>query len=165
MMSLTQARLKEVLEYNLATGEFTWREPGRGRKLTAGCKSSTYTLIFVDGKTYRAHRLAWLYMKGTWPERMIDHIDLDKHNNAFHNLREATGSQNKANRPIPRNNTSGFKGVSWAKGGARHGKPWQAQISANKTRIPLGLFSTREEAHAAYCDAAKKIFGEFARTA
>lgn len=162
---LDQSRLKDLLKYDPESGVFTWIKPGVGRKARAGCSSSTYTLIFVDGKVYRAHRLAWLYMTGKWPKAMIDHIDLNKHNNAFSNLREADGSQNKANMPMPRTNTSGFKGVSWSKCGATYGKPWQAQISKDRKRMGLGCFATKEEAHAAYVVAAEKIFGEFARVA
>jgi hypothetical protein len=164
-MTLTQARLKEVVSYDPASGEFRWLKPGRARRPVAGAKSQNYITIFIDSKSYRAHLLAWLYMKGEWPLHRVDHKDLNKHNNAFCNLRPATNSQNNANSRMPRHNTSGFKGVSPAKHGAGRGKPWQAQIGKDRKKYHLGLFATKEEAHAAYAAAANRLFGEFARTA
>lgn len=164
---ISQERLKQLLDYDQLTGNFSWRE-GRGGKNAgdaAGCKKRTYTVVSVDDKVYRAHHLAWLYMTGEWPSPFVDHKDLNKHNNAWENLRLATKSQNMANVGLIKSNRSGFKGVSRYRAGEAYGKPWQACIGKDGKSIHLGHFETAELAHAAYCEAATKIFGEFARAA
>lgn len=88
-----------------------------------------------------------------------DHIDGDGLNNRRSNLRLATPSENARNQRRSRDNTSGFKGVWWHKGRRK----WQAQIMAGGRQQYLGLFNTAEAAHAAYCEAAKSLHGEFAR--
>ncbi len=86
----------------------------------------------------------------------IDHIDQDKLNNQRNNLRPASKSQNQANSKIKVDNTSGYKGVHWAKG------RWVARIQVGKQRINLGVFDTPENASLAYQIAADHYFGEFA---
>jgi hypothetical protein len=86
----------------------------------------------------------------------IDHIDGNGLHNWKGNLRPSTQQQNLWNQRINSRNTSGFKGV------CRNGKNWRAAIWLNRKRMHLGTFLTREEAHAAYCEAAKQLFGEFA---
>lgn len=162
---LTQAKLKDVLEYDPLTGEFLWRQTLGGR--FAGTKAGyqrpgSYLFIRIDGDLHRAHRLAWLYVHGKMPVGDLDHIDGDGGNNAISNLRIATRSQNNANkRREDKRNRSGFKGVSWNAACGR----WQAHIKVNRKSKYLGLFDTPEEAHLAYCAAAKAAFGEFARAA
>jgi hypothetical protein len=97
-------------------------------------------------------------MTGKWCSLVIDHRDGDPSNNRWANLRRATRSQNSANRRIPRNNPCGFKGVS------RHRGKWDATICKKGRRHFLGSFLTPQAAHAAYVKAARKLFGEFART-
>jgi hypothetical protein len=113
----------------------------------------------IDRRAYLAHRLAWLYMTNEWPLCNIDHKDGDKTNNKWANLRLASVSQNAANKKRPATNTSGFKGVYWAP----KSQKWAAQIEVNGHSIYLGLFATREGAHAIYCKAATEYFGGFAR--
>lgn len=96
----------------------------------------------------------------------VDGLDTDHENgdgldNRRANLRPATKSQNQANVGRRRHNTSGYKGVVWH---ARAGK-WAAYVRHNDRPNYLGLFVTPEEAHAAYCEAAKRLHGEFARGA
>lgn len=90
----------------------------------------------------------------------VDHVNGDGLNNLPHNVRSATQSQNCHNAGIRSNNTSGFKGVTFYK--SRNN--WMAQIWVNGKRKGLGYFITPEEAHEAYCQAAKDLHGEFART-
>ncbi len=113
----------------------------------------------VAGKMYKAHRLAWFYMTGEWPPDQIDHIDGDRDNNRLVNLRKATNAQNGANARLSKNNSSGFKGVSFDTSVGR----WRASIRRNRQLHYLGFFNTPEEAHAAYASAAVQLFGEFAR--
>jgi len=115
-----------------------------------------YIDIGIDGKIYRASRLAWLYMTGEWPQKTVDHENLLKIDNRWENLREAGASKNGANRRKLKNNTSGFKGVAVNRG------KWSASIRVGYKSIWLGRHDTPEEAHAAYMAAAKEHFGEFA---
>jgi hypothetical protein len=159
---ITAERLREVLSYDPETGEFRRRyRPGRGYcrtgEIAGNYDNCGYRIIKIDKRSYKAHRLAWLYMTGKFPDRDIDHIDGFNAHNQWENLREANDSQNHANSK-PRDNMSGFKGVSWG-GGSR---PWMARIRVNGREIYLGRFSTPEAAHAAYMDAARKYFGEYA---
>jgi hypothetical protein len=94
---------------------------------------------------------------GRWPAEQIDHVNGVKGDNRIANLREATPTQNVANTLARRNNKCGKKGVVLARG------KWQAQIYPNGRQIKLGSFNSAEEAHAAYCSAARIYFGEFAR--
>ncbi len=159
--SLTHKRLREVLNYDPLTGIFTWcgSKPGSQGRTVAGSTSGTYVRITVDDVSYRAHRLAWFWMTGSWPKEFMDHVDLNKHNNAWSNLREATKSQNHANRPALSTNKSGIKGAYFDP--VR--RDWQSAIRKDGKTVALGHFRTANEAHAAYCSAAKKLFGEFAR--
>jgi hypothetical protein len=161
---LTRARVRELLHYDPQTGAFRWRKCFRTKVRpgdVAGFleRRERYRLICINGRNYPAHQLAWFYMKGRWGRPMIDHRDGNPTNNRWKNLRVATSSQNNANRPRPRHNTSGFKGVHFNAG---RGK-WQASICKDWRTIYLGLFATPEAAHAAYAAAARKLFGEFAR--
>lgn len=90
---------------------------------------------------------------------LVDHIDGDPHNNRLANLRLATSRQNQCNQKTRSDNTSGLKGVSWSE----ERQKWQTGIQVNGKRIALGRFNTKEEAYAAYCEAARRLHGEFAR--
>ena len=156
--------LKSVLDYNSKTGEFTWLcSPGTNRVKfgdIAGCvnKKTGYYQIRVFRKQCYAHRLAWFWMTGKWPEDQIDHINLNKLDNSWNNLREANNTQNQANRVIRKDNTSGYKGVTFCK----QTKKWMPRIQINNKTKHLGRFTTKEEAHLVYIKAADKYFGGFA---
>jgi hypothetical protein len=157
---LTQQQLKSVIRYIPICGLFLYTEnyPGKKRGTVVGTTvTNMYTHISIYGKKYKAHRLAWLYVYGKWPEGQIDHIDGDPSNNRIDNLRLATQSQNNRNKKMSSNNTSGAKGVS------RIGSRFQAQITVAGKRRYLGTFGTLNEAADAYKTAAEKYFGEFAR--
>lgn len=161
-MTLTADRLREVLDYDRETGVFTWLE-SRGRVragVTAGAVDSKGHLrIRIDGQLYGAHRLAWLYMKGHWPELEIDHRDTNKLNNRWSNLREATPTQNRCNRVAQANSSSGVKGVWWHKATGK----WRSAIRVRGAVTHLGLFTSIDEAAAAYAGAANDLHGDFAR--
>jgi hypothetical protein len=166
---LTLERLKEVLDYNPETGIFTWKHRPAGRATwntryagkVAGCIDCYgYVKIAIDDVAYRGHRLAWFYMTGAWPLIEADHENLNKADNRFSNLREATKSQNATNRTKRSDNTSGFKGVSYQK----QIKKWVAQATLDGTHYHFGCFDTPEEAHARVCEELPKLHGEFSRT-
>ena len=160
---VTADRLRELLDYDPATGVFRWRKR-RGVKAgsVAGCESNGHWVIRVDGVLYQAHRLAWLYHYGKWPNGLLDHRDLDGLNNRILNLRAATQSQNCANVKTRKHNMSGLKGVERVCG---YTDRWQARITLSGKRRYLGCFNSPEAAHQAYLKAAKELFGEFARAA
>ena len=161
---LTQERLQEVLRYDPDTGEFRWRvriRPNVHADDIAGTRMrSDWWGIHLDGRIYRAHQLAWFYMKGEWGRPLIDHRDGNPLNNRWRNLRLSTRSENCANRRRLVSNTSGFKGVSFDR---RRGN-WIARIRKESRDYFLGRFETPEEAHEAYRRAARLLFGDFART-
>lgn len=163
--ALTVEEVRDVLDYCKDTGLFHWKKRN-GRRIRVGSPAGSidgwgYVQICINKRGYKAHRLAWLYVHGTWPKNQIDHINNDPSDNRLKNLREATQAQNMANRSVGINNTSGFKGVQrlW------YSRQWRASIRAHGATYNLGLFDTPELAHEAYFEAAKRFFGEFARPA
>lgn len=172
---LDQATLRSMLHYDPETGVFTWlpRRDRMGRRNTrfAGKVAgntyrppkakSEYVSICVLNWPFAAHRLAFLYMTGEWPLGQADHEDLNGLNNRWSNLRDATKAQNMSNTSAPKTNRTGFKGVCFDNGKSR----FLAQIRHNGKSIFIGRYRTAEEAHAAYCQKATELRGEFARTA
>lgn len=155
---ITQAELKALLTYDPLTGLFTWnRTSGKAiaGAVAGSVKASGYRTIGIAGRVYKAHRLAWLYMTGSWPSEEIDHCNTDTDDNRWENLREATRSQNNANRNT--NNPLG-RGVH------PNGNGYRACIKVHGKLHHLGTYAKPEDAQAAYAMAARKFFGEFART-
>jgi hypothetical protein len=154
--TLTQKELKKYLHYDPDTGIFIWvAKPAR--KIDVGSVagvlvSNGYYRIGLFGRSYKAHRLAWLYMEGYMPENYIDHIDRNPSNNRWNNLREVNHTCNTRNSKIPINNKTGIKGVSKQK----RRKKWRAQISVNNTPIPLGHYVNKIDAVKARWEAEKK---------
>ena len=154
---VSAARLRELLRYDAKTGVFIWVKT-RGRTAHAGMPAGTkgarsYVEIMIDGRSYNAHRLAWLYVTGEWPQHEIDHIDGVRDNNAFANLRDVQRELNMQNRRHARaDSQSGVPGVRQISANS-----FQATISVGgKTRY-LGAFRTAELAHGAFV-AAKRDF-------
>lgn len=163
---LSSARLRELMDYDPLTGEFTWKgRVGRGANCRtaygtkAGHKNGKgYVVISVDGlRGVKAHRLAWLYMTGEWPSKQIDHIDNVRHNNAWGNLRQASQFENSQNQRKPsKNNKSGYLGVTWD----GKAQKWAATICVNGRNKRLGRHKTAIAAHSAYMEA-KRIYHPF----
>jgi HNH endonuclease/AP2 domain len=122
---------------------------GRSWYITTGGYAAT------GRETVRLHRLLLDAPKGM----EVDHIDGDLTNNMRVNLRLCTRSENGQNQRKHRDNTSGFKGVSWHK----QRKYWVAHIRLNRKLLHLGCFDTAEQASAAYQAAAERLFGDFKR--
>lgn len=162
---LTQQELKLNLSFNPETGIFTWLVANNGRVkvgMIAGSLSSTgYLYIMIDRKNYKSHRLAWLYMTGEWPKKMIDHIDGEKSNNRIVNLRDCNQSQNMQNMRASKINASGYKGVSWHNATSK----WRSRAKLKRKQYHLGLFEHAEDASQAYQNFAKQNHGEFYREA
>ena len=138
-----------ALNYDPLTGVFVWKNHKRRPDLVghrAGSPTSTgYWAIAIFNQKRLAHRLAWLWMTGEWPINHIDHIDGNKQNNSFANLREVSRFGNLQNMRLPtKANKSGFLGVS-----AHQGK-WRVQIMAHGKLIRESGFDTPEIAHQRY---------------
>ena len=152
--------LRNLLDYNKKTGEFTWKERGipkfdtRFAGKTAGCKHVSGRgreswAIKVNGKKYYAHILAWVYVTGEWPEFEIDHKDHDTFNNSFKNLRHVTNEENKKNMPKRADNSSGITGVFKCESSNR----WVACITVKRKKVWLGQFKQKRDAVRARTDA------------
>ena len=138
---LKAKELRKELHYDDNTGIFT-RVKSKGKckagDIAGGLTHYGYITISVLGKRYPAHRLAWLYVSGSFPEDQIDHIDHDRTNNRFSNLREADNRTNAMNRGKYNTNTSGVVGVNWNEATNK----WRAKITVEGQTVDLGTFVT-----------------------
>jgi hypothetical protein len=156
-LHITAEKLREITSYDGGTGNLIWTVC-LNNKAPIGAKVGNrmpvgYRQTRIFGNRYYVHRLVWLYMTGEWPKYQIDHIDCDKSNNRFENLREATTAENGQNRkkPLVRNEI-GLLGVS------RNGRfGYRAVIKIGYAPKHLGTFRTPEEAHAAYIAAKREM--------
>lgn len=121
--------------------------------LINGQTGHAYAIRYERGKAILLHRELL-----DFPRATIDHVDGDGLNNRRANIREATFSQNMANKVLERRNKLGIKGVSVARG------RFKAVITPNGKKIHLGTFDTAEEAAAAYRGASRALWGDFARS-
>ncbi|MFM0554788.1 HNH endonuclease [Paraburkholderia sediminicola] len=159
--ALTQEMLQSILHYNPETGVFTYLNDSKHKEAgqEAGyIKSQGYREIHVAGKNYYAHRLAFLFMTGSFPKECVDHINNNRLDNRWCNLRNATRAENMRNRPKLKSNTSGVTGVCWQ----RAMKKWCAYINLNRKRHELGHFDSLDEAASVVKAARERLHGEFA---
>jgi hypothetical protein len=157
--------LKEVLTYNKDTGEFFWIKPGGARVLSkpAGGKNSQgYIQIEVSygGKrnAIYAHRLAFLFENGSWPEKVVDHKNGNPSDNRIENLRQCDQRQNVINTGIKRDNTIGYKGLRKLKNGK------YIAVYKNGKQMHIGTYLCPRDAAIAYDKAILAAHGEFAKT-
>lgn len=147
--------IRSRLRYDPESGQILWvRHNYKKAPLTVAgspCRKG-YTRVHILGKKIAAHRLAWFFSYGYWPELEVDHINGDKSDNRIENLRLATRSQNQMNKLDPET-----KGVGYY----RKYNKWRARIAVNRKLMFLGYFDTFEEAKAAYDEAAKKYHAGF----
>ena len=139
--------LSRHLKYNPCTGVGTWivsfRNQTRAGTIAGSINSNGYVLIIFKSKSYKAHRLFWFLQTGHDPGRLtIDHIDQNKLNNKFSNLRLASKSQQQHNRSERLDNKSGHRGVIWHKSKQKY----YAYITINGKQIALGHYKTFEQA-------------------
>ena len=138
------------------TGVFIWKKSiakiVKIGNIAGSQRVDGYLSFQIDKKMYLAHRLAWFYIYGYFPQ-MLDHINQIRNDNRIINLREASKSENGQNRLKQKNNNSGIKGVHWAK----REKKWLSFISLNGKRKHLGYFFDKNEAINARKDAEIKL--------
>jgi hypothetical protein len=142
---ITQEKLKELLSYDRSTGVFTWakaRPKIQKGNIAGSTHPSGYIRITVGGKRYQAHRLAWLFVNGSFPDHDIDHLNHCRSDNRISNLRSVTHKENGKNQSLYSSNTSGFTGVSFDK----RDKKWISQIIVDGKYICMGRFANIEDA-------------------
>lgn len=159
---LTAERLREVLEYDPTSGVFIQVIvfDGRGSRWKPGrvcghvSKQSGYLTLRIAGKLYQAHRLAWLYLHGSYPAHQIDHLNGVRTDNRIANLRDVPNAINRQNLRKPRSdNETGYQGVTLDK---RRGVYW-ARVRLNGVTTHLGCFDDPVAAHEAYLKAKRRM--------
>jgi len=150
-------RLLEIVIFEPTTGLFRWtitRCGVQGGRIAGSPNKAGYIYLKLDGIRYSAHRVAWFWTTGKWPENQIDHIDGDKANNRIANLRESTVSENAQNQTkAQRRSAAGLLGVAWIK----KSRTWCAYIGINGKQYAIGSFDTPEAAHQAYLEEKRKV--------
>ncbi|MDS1650687.1 HNH endonuclease signature motif containing protein [Escherichia coli] len=155
--------LKRKLHYDPATGIFTYKVSPHGRIKAGSVAGYKHKSGYIYIGRYIAHRLAWFFHYGVWPEKDIDHINGIKHDNRIINLREVDDTHNSMNKKhLTTHTSSGFRGVTYHK--TERSKPkWRVRITDNDgKRICIGLFYSLDEAIAARILAENFFYGEYA---
>lgn len=144
-------KVEEVYSYDHISGVISFKCDRYARKVkgmeagwvkTSSKRLTSYRELRADGKTVKAHRLAWRLYYGKWPTEIIDHINGNGLDNSIKNLRQVDKFDSAKNKPIQRNNSSGFVGVNFHK---KSGK-WVAKISDMGKRVHIGYFNCVHEA-------------------
>lgn len=154
--------LTSVLRYDHESGKLWWRSKGTARstglEYPAGHLENTgYIAVVVFGMKYASHRLIWKMITGKDPEFDLDHIDGNKTNNRISNLREASRIQNRQNARIPKNNSTGIKGVGWNV----MERKWVARIQSNHEKFFLGYFKSKTDAESAVREKRRELHKQF----
>lgn len=160
MRELTAARLRQLVAYDPISGLFEWRS----LRFSAICPGSRagrlndrgYVVFKLDQREYRAHRLAWLYVTGSWPVNQIDHINGDRSDNRFSNLRDVDGHVNAQNKRVAAStNRTGLLGVIHRPRNTK--RPFVARVQAGDQVLHIGSFVTAAEAHLAYVEVKRRV--------
>lgn len=153
---ITALELRERLQYDPMTGRWIWLKSPRsgwaGRP-AGSLDAKGYWIIKIDGKSYKASRLAHLYMTGEWPEDEMDHANTKPWDDIWTNLRPATRLENVQNRQMRNDNNSGAIGVYWHEANQK----WIAKVD----QVYLGSFDSLDLAMAARDVVAIKLHGDF----
>lgn len=158
-MAILHKDLIKLLVYEPNTGYFLAKETNHNHTRVKGQRVGSlnlqgYRMIKLHGRSYSEQRLAWFYMTTTWPSLDVDHVDRNRENNAWKNLRLATNSENQGNINYP-------PGVVGLKGVSKSGSRFRAMVCVNRVKRHLGVYATAEEAHEVYKREHIKLFGDF----
>ncbi len=160
MNKLTQEYLRSQILYKPETGEFWWIASRKGRDMTrqAGTISNFgYRIIMLNGHRHVASRLAWFYMTGNWPAEECDHINRNRADDRWANLREASRSENARNTQLRSDNTYGHRGICWDSQKLK----WKVQISVKGEKRIVKHFHDFNSAVNFYQETAERLFGKF----
>jgi hypothetical protein len=153
---ITADQLRRLYHYDPETGVITKKvrsNADHGEKVAIGSFDKGYVRILIGKRLYLAHRLAFLYMTGEWPSQVVDHINGNRADNRFCNLRDVDQGTNVLNRGFDYvQNQHGLAGVRLD---PKSGK-YESVMLHRKKRIPLGKYATAQEAHLAYAEAKRK---------
>jgi len=156
MSELTAQKTWELFNYDHLTGVFRWKRSLSNRvpvgSIAGSNQRNGYLGVKIGPKRYSLHRLAFLYMTGETPEEHIDHINHDRKDNRWANLRKADPAINSKNRSLSKTNKTGVSGVLLKKGR----KHYTVRINVDGKEIGLGNFPTLEEAASVRLEAEKK---------
>lgn len=155
--------VRSVLDYEPETGMLRWKRRLSSRTQVgapAGTRCNGYSKLALFGRQYYAHRLAWLHVYGAWPEGILDHINRNRSDNRISNLRDVGHAENGQNRAEQKNNTSGFKGVTWCEGRM----VWRSDISIAGRQKFLGHFKDAAQAAYARAEAERVHFAALAKS-
>lgn len=145
-------RLRQLVCYLPKSGMFFRRDAYQGRCRVLGSRAADgYIAIRIDNGAYLAHRLAWMYVHGVWPDGVVDHINGDRSDNRMSNLRVVTAWQNTFNNRVRRRN-GGLIGAYWI-----HDAKWAAITQVDGKKVLLGYYPTEEQAHRAYIEFNRSI--------
>ena len=157
---LTQQLVQSLFDYK--DGALYWKV-SKTNSIRVGNQAGTsvndagYNIVGICGKTYRLHRVIFLYHYGYLPKN-VDHIDGNRSNNNIDNLRSADDFQNSRNSKLSKRNTSGVKNVCWA----RHVNKWQVQVRRGSSKKYLGLYEDLELAELVAIEARNLYHKEYA---
>lgn len=139
---MTQQELKNIISYNELNGNFYWKRGMRYNTLAGNIRPDGYIIIQINNKRYYAHRLAWFYYYGYFPENFIDHINKNTTDNRICNLREVSNQCNLRNSKNRCDNKSTVTGINWNKEKSK----WEVKININQKTFYLGRFIDFNEA-------------------
>ena len=162
---ITQDKLKELFEYS-TDGNLIWKVQKAKRTkigsiagwINTDVHRQKYMNVELDGKSYKLHRIIFMYHYGFMPKR-IDHVDGNRLNNRIENLREATASQNAMNSSVRNHSKSGIKNVFLDKASNK----WRVQFKINGKNYSFGSYNDLEIADLVAQEARSKYHGAFAR--
>jgi hypothetical protein len=138
---MTPEQLRTLFLWSPDTGKIFWKNQFGGREAFVSVQSKGYLYGKMEGQNYLAHRVLWALETGEWPEGEIDHINQNKRDNRFSNLRDVSRIENSRNKGLNKNNSSGCLGVSKTGSGN-----WRAYITVQGRQIHLGVFCNPEDA-------------------
>lgn len=166
--------LRQLLRYEPETGKLFWRERNSdmfsNSKQPAGQNAAIWNAKFagkeafthvqkgyrtgrVFDSLYRAHRVIFAMMTGAWPDDQVDHINHDRSDNRWSNLRSASNSENHKNMSLRADNASGVAGVSWCP----RRSLWRSRIHVSGHDRHLGYFADKHQAIAARANAVESF--------